>query len=480
MTRINKDFLALSDESRSKADARAKIFYRRWHRLCKAHLPVKYEDLIWRFSRDSRKGEPTQGWKLHISATILEACDLFEKVAPLLISQDAQFKAPKSLEELYNINCGLQYGYVQVGKFITVYPATEKQAIKLARELHELTGEFVSISVPFDEQYLPGSSVFYRYGAFAPLEMTDENGRTVRAIKNPAGELIRDDRFRAIPEWLSDPFPKNGKGISDASEEDETPLKTTYKVFRAITQRGKGGTYQALDLSQNVPRFCIVKEGRRYGEIDWKGQDGYYLVKNEFDVLNILGKIYKDVPQVFSSFELSGNFYVVMEYVEGKSLYNLMKLRRRRFSIKQIIKFAIEIAKIIAEIHKAGWVWNDCKPANLIVTRNKSLKPVDFEGSYPVNQSNPFEWKTMAFSKSENHQSSTKPDGRFNDSYALGAVVYFMLTGKYYDADAPVKITKLRRNVPERLEEMTGKLLSDSAADVSEVRKEFEKILDSI
>lgn len=481
MIRINERFLDLSKGSGSKADEEAKLSYRRWYRLCETHLPVRYQkESIWRFSRVGKKTEPSQGWKLHISATILEACDLFEKIAPFLISQDVQFKAPKSLDELSNINCGLQFGYVQVGKFITVYPSTEKQAVRLARKLHELTKEFISVPVPFDEQYAPGSSVFYRYGGFTTIEATQENGKTVQVIKNPAGKQVPDDRFQAIPAWLSDPFQNNRKSVKDDSENAETPLQTTYKVFRAITQRGKGGTYQAFDLSEGAARLCIVKEGRRYGEIDWHGQDGYRLLKNEFVVLNTLEKIYKDVPQVFSSFEIEGNFYLAMEYVEGKSLHNLMKFRQRRFSIKQIIEYAIEITKIIGKIHKAGWIWNDCKPANLIVTRAKTLRPVDFEGSYPIDRSNPFDWKSKWFSKPVNEQSSTNLCGKYDDFYALGAVIYFLLTGRPYDADAPVPISKARRNVPERLSAIIEKLLSDSVSDISDVRQELEKISDCI
>jgi serine/threonine protein kinase len=482
MIELNKGLLDPSKESRSQANARAASLVRRWRRLCELYLPVRHQkDSIWRFNRIAEKTEPSQGWKLHISATILEACDLFEKVAPFLTSQDVQFKAPRSLDELSNINCGLQYGYVQVGKFITIYPSTEKQAVKLARELHELTRDFIPVFIPFDEQYLSGSSVFYRYGGFTPIEGTDENGNTVQVINNSAGKQVPDDRLTAIPEWLSNPFQNNGKHINaDSGNAEETPLQATYKVFRAITQRGKGGTYHAFDLGESAPRFCIVKEGRRYGEIDWYGQDGYRLLKNEFAVLNALGEIYEDAPRVFSSFEIDGNFYLAMEYVEGESLHNLMRFRRRRFSIKQIVKYAIEIVKIVGEIHKAGWVWNDCKPGNLIVTRAKTLRPVDFEGSYPIDQSNPFDWKSKWFSRSVKEQSSTNSCGTSDDFYALGAVVYFLLTGRPYDAETPVHVSKARRNVPERLSAIVEKLLSDSVSDISDVGREFDEILKSI
>lgn len=469
MTRVNKRFSDLSGKACAEADARAKRLCRRWHLLCERYLPVKFEDSVWRYNRNSKPQEPSQGWKLHISATILEACDLFEQIAPFLISEDVQFKAPNSLEELSELNCGLQYGYHQVGKFITVYPSTEKQAVEIARRLHELTTDFFTISIPFDEQYLPESSVFYRYGAFSNIKVADENGITFPAIVNPAGEFVLDNRLKAVPEWITNPFPKNGEPIGKTF--NDTPLGTTYRVFRAITQRGKGGTYQAFDLSQSEPRFCIVKEGRRNGELGWNGQDGYFLVRNEFEVLRVLKGKCETVPQVFESFEIYGDFYFAMEHVEGKSLSDIMKPRRRRFSFKQVLKFAIEIAKIIEKIHRTGWIWNDCKPANLIVTNNKSLRPIDFEGAYPVNQSEPFDWKTKGFSK------PSKNDGKFADIYALGAVVYFLLTGRLYDAEEPIKIERLRRNVPPKLIEITEKLLSDCNLDISKAGKKFEKIL---
>jgi len=476
MPQVNKRFLNLSDEALSKTQEKADFLSCRWDDLCEQYLPIKFEDSVWRFNRDSKPQEPAQGWKLHISATILEACDLFERVAPFLTSVDVQFKAPKSLDELSKLNCGLQYGYHQVGKFITVYPSTGKQAVELARKLHDLTKEFFTISVPFDVQYLSHSSVFCRYGAFSKIEATDENGKTFPAIRNRAGEFVLDDRLRAIPEWLSNPFQNNG-GNSEKSFTD-TPLGTTYKIFRAITQRGKGGTYQAVDFSQSDPRLCIVKEGRKNGELGWNGQDGYFLIKNEFEVLNILKKKIDAVPRVLESFEIYGNFYFAMEYIEGRSLHEIMKPRRRRFSTRKILELAVEIAKIIERIHQAGWVWNDCKPANLIVTNDKSLRPIDFESAYPESQFDPFDWKTQGFSKSA--KTSKKSSVKSADIYALGAVVYFLLTGIIYDAEKPAAIGKLRRNVPQELTVITEKLLSDFDLNISEIGKEFEEILHSL
>ena len=480
MRQINKDRIELSEAARFEAGGMAAESFVRWERLCDIYLPYKSDTAIWRFSRQTLPEEPAQGWKLHISATVLQACDLFERVAPFLVSKKLRFKAPETLRELIKINSGLNYGYWQVGKFITVYPSGEAEAVELARELHELTREFISIAVPFDNQYLPDSSVFYRYGGFEEIEMTNEDGSILPAVRNLSSELVYDDRFQAVPEWLSDPFQPSPNNTKEDFKNIETLLVTTYKIFRAITQRGKGGTYQAFDLSANPPRLCIVKEGRRHGEVFWNGQDGYRLTENEQVVLESLGKNYRGVPQYFSSFEAHGNFYLVMEYVQGISLYDLMKTRQRRFSLRRVFEFAVEITKIIKGIHQAGWIWNDCKPANLIVTNDRSLRPIDFEGAYPIGHTAPFNWKSRGFSKPGKQPSSSAAD----DFYALGAVIYFLLTGKFYDPKTPTTIKKLRRNVPPHCREIIENLLNNSSINeemtASEIHRKFENVLNSM
>ncbi|HEY0459461.1 MAG TPA: protein kinase [Pyrinomonadaceae bacterium] len=472
--------MSFPESKLSEARAEAYQSAARWLKLCEVYLPVKINGKFWRFSREIEPGEPTQGWKLHISATVVQACDLFEKIAPFLASQNLPFKAPGSLQELIKLNSGLDYGYWQVGKFLTVYPSTEAEAVGLACELHELTREFVAIKVPFDNQYLPDSSVFYRYGAFQKIELKNENGSTFKAIRDLSGELVPDNCLQAVPEWLTDPFQNVNKNIQDNEQECVTPLMTTYRILNAITQRGKGGTYRAVDLSADSPRLCIVKEGRRHGEVFWNGQDGYELVKYEKNVLEILGENYTDVPQYYSSFEASGNFYLVIEYIEGKSLFECMKFRRRRFSIRQILVYAVQIAGIIEKIHKANWIWNDCKPANLIITDDKSLRPIDFEGAYPSDRSSPFNWRSSAFTDPQKNHSSAETD----DLYAFGAVLYFLITGKYYDSEAPEKIGKSRKNVPKQLREIVVRLLSINSANkktaAADTRRKLTKLLNSM
>src|SRR5215213_10240427 len=93
----------------------------RWQELCGRLLPLTTPGTGWRYSRASAPEDPEQGWKLHVSSTILTANRVLEAVGPFLHRRGVMFKAPESLAELGRINSGLYYGYSQVGKFITVY-----------------------------------------------------------------------------------------------------------------------------------------------------------------------------------------------------------------------------------------------------------------------------------------------------------------------------------------------------------------------
>src|SRR5690349_9163037 len=110
----------------------------RWAELCERYLPVAPEGSIWRYSRVGLPGDPAQGWKLHVAATVFTAARVMRAVAPLLSRRRVLYKAPASLNELDKLNSGVFYGYTQVGKFLTVYPRSDEEAVRLARELHRL------------------------------------------------------------------------------------------------------------------------------------------------------------------------------------------------------------------------------------------------------------------------------------------------------------------------------------------------------
>lgn len=418
---------------------------RQWEELCAEYLPLKAKDSIWRFSRHLTAADPEQGWKLHLSATVLTAGRVLQKAGPLLRRHDALFKAPASLHELRRLNSGLHYDYSQIGKCLTIYPQNEQQAVFLAEQLHKLTQRLIAPAVPYDLQFRPQSCVYYRYGSFKPTTFLNQDGARLYAIKDPEGNLIPDRRDASQPEWAINPFPappRRHKRVTD------TPLQSTFRAFRALAQRGKGGVYQALDLSVAPPRLCILKEGRRGGEMAWDGRDGYWRVRHEGRVLEALHEAGIVAPRVYASFEVERNYYLVTEFIAGASLQEILQRRQRRLAVRQALGYGMELAALIARLHAAGWVWRDCKPANVIVTKTGALRPLDFEGACPMDDPDPAPWGSPSFTPPE---WQAAPRGRSRvaeDLYALGAVLYLLLTGCLPTVPPLPPLASLRRGLP--------------------------------
>lgn len=454
----------------------------RWAELRSRYLPVVVEGSVWRYSRAGLPEDPEQGWKLHVSATVLTAGRVLEAAAPLLASRGVLYKAPASLVELEKLNSGIFYGYSQVGKFLTVYPRTDAEAVLLAAELHEATRGVDAPSVPFDLKYRAGGCVYYRYGAFKDLDFEGEAGERVLALRDPGGNLVPDVRDgSAHPDWVADPFLVRRAPRGPGSK--RSPLQTTVRAFRALTQRGRGGVYHALDLGATPPRLCVLKEGRRHGEVGRDGRDGCWRVRHEKRVLAALNAAGINVPRVYGSFRAEGNYYLSMEFVEGESFDRWLTGRRRRLGLAAALGRGAELARLVARVHAAGWVWRDCKPGNLIITTGGELRPLDFEGACPVKRPDPLPWGTHPYAPPESHDAFRGRSRLSEDLYALGATVYLLLAGRLPDDSAPVPLGRMRRGVPARAVQVVSGLLDHDPRlrpDAASAALELEAALNSL
>jgi class IV lanthipeptide synthase len=434
----------------------------KWRRLCARYLRVSSSDPVWRYNRELSRDDPEQGWKLHVSATVLTAVEVFRRVAPVLSNTGVLFKAPVSLAELGKLNSGLFYSYSQVGKFITVYARNDREAVSLARNLDSLTEGMDAPQVPFDERFRRGC-VYYRYGAFHSLDIEQPDGTLIPGIRDPDGKPVPDVGRHACetPAWVSDPF-RAGESHRAQDSHSDTPLRTSFRVFRAIAQRGKGGVYNAVDFTLSPPRLCVVKEGRAQGETGWDGSDGRSRVRNEEAVLRSLRSEGVNAPQVYSSFEARGNLYLVLEHIEGETLAAILARRRHRLSVRRCLEYVIEACGILSEVHRAGWVWRDCKPSNLIVTRRTRMRPLDFETATPIGAVGSRHWYTPSFSPPPTSDATLA--GPEEDLYAVGALLYFLLVGRTYEADSHLSIGKLRRGVSRSIVDLAEALLDPDAA----------------
>jgi eukaryotic-like serine/threonine-protein kinase len=171
--------------------------------------------------------------------------------------------------------------------------------------------------------------------------------------------------------------------------------------------------------------------------------------------------------------------YYAMQLVKGGSLERTLK-KKGPLDWEQAVEYALQIAQALEHAHAAGIVHRDLKPANLLVTE-EGLKLTDF-GIARDTQSTALTAAgktlgTMAYMAPE-QISGKSPVGPKTDLYALGCVLFEMLTGRtVFQADTPPEmlfkhldeeppsVREFNINVPLWLDQLIGELLAKESGD---------------
>jgi len=371
---------------------------------------------------------PEQGWKLHVSATPWSAVSVLEAIVPILMAQGVSCKFVNSIDNLMLLNNGC-LGAEQVGKFVTVYPSSDDHAVELAMALHRATDGLAGPRIPTDRALRPGSLVHYRYGVLAE---SSTEGTTLPELRDNAGRKLPDRREVAylVPiAGIDDPFEKSGAFIR--SPPREAPLAGRYLILGVLSPSAYGGVCRAFDLAAAPPRRCVLKEFRRHcggdqhGRLapDWGRREASLLERRRGD---------DSFPQFFDMFELEGNLYVSLEYVEGISLATELAQRANagsELSLTEIIAIGREIANTLAYLHSLGIYYRDLNPSNIIYRPPAPCRLVDFGIAYEAGTDNgpPNGIGTADFCSHEQWAGQApSPD---DDVYSWGSLMHFLLCG---------------------------------------------------
>ncbi len=372
---------------------------------------------------------PMQGWKLHVSASMTGAQEVLRRAMPVLLAAGATFKLARSIRFLATLNQG-QGGFSQIGKFITVYPVSDDQAVALAKALHDATQGLHGPSIPSDRALIPGSLVHYRYGGFASRFMQTPLGEILPALVTPEGELIPDRRAARFtpPAWAVDPFAAAGF-VPELAAKQSAMIGERYLVLTTLHGSPRGAVHLAFDTVER--RSCVLKHARRGGAIDRFNRDARDRLRHE---AHILATVAADprFPRVYGMHEFADDLFLAMEDVAGKTLTAHMNSLTRTGHLpsnREIANMGRQLTSMLGVLHGHGLIFRDLKSTNVIVTATGQLRLIDFELAIheDSDDSERYGYGTPGFMSPQ--QYSGERPAVTDDLYALGAILYLLATG---------------------------------------------------
>lgn len=247
-------------------------------------------------------------------------------------------------------------------------------------------------------------------------------------------------------------------------------LQNRYQIVGILGVGGMGSVYQARDLRfPSVTRLCAVKEMMIMAADPQIRQITIQNFEREANILATLD--YPAIPEIFDYFSEANRSYLVMEFVSGKSLEDIMDNAEGFIPEKDILDWAIQISDVLSYLHNHkpnAIIFRDLKPSNIMLDLHGRIRMVDF-GIAKVFQAG--ERGTMigteGYSPPEQYRGEA---GTASDVYSLGATLHALLTKQDPRLEPPFSFAErpIRQVNPEvgpAFEAIIMKSLSYNAED---------------
>lgn len=368
---------------------------------------------------------PSQGWKIHLSATVKNAKDILNIASDILIKNGISFKFLLDMDTL-KITSQKAFPRESYGKFITIYPANVDQFKFIIDILYKSLKDFEGPYILSDKRYLDCKVLYYRYGGFLPNFRYDTEGNPIPFILDGQGNPTIDRRlpYFQLPNGIDDVFPNTPNDTS-------SNFKEKYELIKAIRFTNSGGVYIANQKSNN--QLVIVKEARPYTQIIDENIDAVFIRKEEsrrLEELHHTGYI----PNIIDSFYEWEHFFIVEEYIEGYTLDEFVIKNApipRMGTDNQVNQYFIDITNIFIKLsdflvilHQNNMMYSDFSLDNIIITPNFDVKIIDLEGCVH-NDSSVYRMVTNGF------YDSIKTNNIFaSDIYGLGCLLFSCILKK--------------------------------------------------
>lgn len=231
-----------------------------------------------------------------------------------------------------------------------------------------------------------------------------------------------------------------GMPLRFALQLHNTVVQDRYRIIRGIGSGRFGAVYQAEDLRSAGNPLVALKESFDPANIR--------IFRREFHALQYLG--HPNLPHYYEMFETEGSGYLVMEYVPGQSLLDILNRRSEPLPESLVKSYMWQVCDVLFYLHSQATpiFHRDIKPSNIRLTPEGLIKLVDFG---IAKRGMPNDLTTVSgFSPgyaAPEQLVSGGGTGPRTDIYGLGATLYHLLTGKV-PPSAIERITALPDTLP--------------------------------
>ena len=224
-------------------------------------------------------------------------------------------------------------------------------------------------------------------------------------------------------------------------------LAGKYLVGRAIGEGGFGITYIGMDL--NLEMRVAIKEyypnGSAVRDINGEGatvqsqsRESRALYENGREkFINEAKTLAKcvDFPEIVTVkdfFKENNTAYIVMEYIDGKTLRTYLNEKGSRISVNETINMMKPLICSLGKVHKMNLIHRDISPDNIMICKDGSIKILDFGGArdFVANGDKSLSVMMKPGYTPEEQYRTGKEQGPWTDVYALCATMYRCITGQ--------------------------------------------------
>ncbi len=186
------------------------------------------------------------------------------------------------------------------------------------------------------------------------------------------------------------------------------------------------------------------------GEADKTANDPFYTEAQAIGRLQ-----HQNIVSVYDAGVGDYEGYIVMEYIQGESLLNMLK-RKKYLPVNTALKIAAQICYALDYAHKKNIIHRDIKPSNIMVTQDEQVKVVDFG----ISILNLDDIKHTGLMGTPSYMAPELIDGAAanerSDLFSVAVLLYEMITGDvpFTGSDAHSVLYKIVNNEPETIEDI--------------------------